>query len=296
MFEGAHTALITPFENGNRSLDEAALRALVEKQVAAGISGLVPVGTTGESPTVSHDEHQRVIEVTVEAVNKRCLVTAGTGSNSTREAIAMTQAAEKAGVDAALLVAPYYNKPSQEGLYQHYKAIAEATSLPIMLYSIPGRCGIAIEVDTVARLHDACPNIRAMKEAGGNPERVSQLKAATPDVFDILSGDDSLTIPFMSVGAVGVVSVAGNLIPQAMTDIVKAVNADRLADALAIHEKYYPLFSSFLKLDTNPVPIKAAMHLAGYCGPDLRLPMVALSEEKTAELRTILTELDLIPA
>ena len=208
----------------------------------------------------------------------------------------MTQAAEKAGVDAALLVAPYYNKPSQEGLYQHYKAIAEATSLPIMLYSIPGRCGIAIEVDTVARLHDACPNIRAMKEAGGNPERVSQLKAATPDVFDILSGDDSLTIPFMSVGAVGVVSVAGNLIPQAMTDIVKAVNADRLADALAIHEKYYPLFSSFLKLDTNPVPIKAAMHLAGYCGPDLRLPMVALSEEKTAELRTILTELDLIPA
>lgn len=296
MFEGAHTALITPFENGHRNLDEAALRAIVEKQIAGGISGVVPVGTTGESPTVSHDEHQRVIEVTVESANKRCLVTAGTGSNSTREAIAMTQAAEKAGVDAALLVAPYYNKPSQEGLYQHYKAIAEATALPIMLYSIPGRCGIAIEVDTAARLHQSCPNICAMKEAGGTPERVSQLKAATPDSFEILSGDDSLTIPFMSVGAVGVVSVAGNLIPQAMSDMVKAAGEGRWADAIAIHEKYYPLFSGFLKLDTNPVPIKAAMHLAGHCGPDLRLPMIPLADDKKAQLKAILTELDLISA
>ena len=294
MFEGAHTALITPFTNGNRNVDESSLRALIEKQVAGGIAGVVPVGTTGESPTLSHDEHQRVIELTIEAVNKRCLVTAGTGSNSTREAIAMTQRAEKAGADAALLVAPYYNKPSQEGLFHHYKAIAEATALPIVLYSIPGRCGIEIGIDTTARLHEACPNIRAMKEAGGTPERVSQFKANLPDSFEVVSGDDSLTIPFMSVGAVGVISVAGNLIPQAMSDLVKAALEARWSDAIAIHEKYYPLFSGFLKLDTNPVPIKAAMHLAGACEPDLRLPMIPLSDKKSDQLKATLQGLNLI--
>ncbi len=292
MFEGAHTALITPFRD--RNVDEAALRALVEKQVAGGVAGVVPVGTTGESPTLSHAEHQQVIELVIAAADKRCLVTAGTGSNSTREAISMTQAAEKAGADAALLVAPYYNKPSQEGLYQHYKAIGESTGLPIMLYSIPGRCQIEIGVETVARLHAVCPNICAMKEAGGTPERVSQLKAALPEAFEVVSGDDSLTIPFMSVGAVGVVSVAGNLIPRVMTDLVKAALEGRWADALALHEQFYPLFSGFLKLDTNPVPIKAAMHLAGACEPDLRLPMVPLPEEKRVELKQILEQLDLI--
>ncbi len=294
MFEGAHTALITPFKD--RKVDQESLRALVEKQIVGGVAGVVPVGTTGESPTLSHEEHQAVIETTIEAANRRCLVIAGTGSNSTREAIAMTQAAERAGASASLLVAPYYNKPSQEGLYQHFKAIAESTSLPLVLYSIPGRCGIEIGVETTARLQATCPNVRAMKEAGGTPERVSQLKAALPDSFDVLSGDDSLTLPFMSVGAVGVISVAGNLIPQTMSDLVRAALDGRWSDAVALHEKYYPLFSGFLKLDTNPVPIKAAMHLAGISGPDLRLPMVPLAEAKREELKAILDRLDLLPS
>lgn len=292
MFAGAHTALITPFKDGN--IDESSLRALVEKQVAGGVAGVVPVGTTGESPTLSHDEHQAVIEIAIAAADKRCLVMAGTGSNSTREAVQMTVAAEKAGADAALLVAPYYNKPSQEGLFQHFKRIAEATALPLVLYSIPGRCGIAIDVDTTARLREACPNIRGMKEAGGNPERVSQLKAAIPEGFDVLSGDDSLTLPFLSVGAVGVISVAGNLIPQAMSEMVNAALDGRWSEAMEIHRRYYPLFSGFLKLATNPEPIKAAMHLTGACEPDLRLPLVPLAGAKLEELRSILNQLELL--
>ncbi len=294
MFEGAHTALVTPFRDG--ALDEARLATLIEKQVAGGVSGIVPVGTTGESPTLTHDEHQRVIEISVQAANKRCQVIAGTGSNATSEAIALTQAAEKAGADAALHVAPYYNKPSQEGLYQHFKAIAEATSLPIVLYSIPGRCSIEIAVETTARLRESFPNIRAMKEAGGTPERVSQLKAALPDDFDVLSGDDSLTLPFMSVGAVGVISVAGNLIPEAMTQLVRAGLDGDWARAQEIHEKYYPLFSGFLKLDTNPVPIKAALYLVGQIEHELRLPMVRLSAEKEQILKGILEDLGLLNA
>lgn len=291
MFAGTHTALVTPFTGHGHSVDADAFCALIDRQFEAGISGVVPVGTTGESPTLSHEEHIRVIELAVQHTAKRGLVIAGTGSNSTDEAITLTQSAEKAGADAALLVAPYYNKPSQEGLFQHYKMIADATEIPLMLYSIPGRCGIAIEVETVARLAEACPTIKAIKEAGGSAERVSQLRAALPAEFEILSGDDSLTLPFMSVGACGVVSVASNLIPAVMTDLVKAMAEGRLADAQAIHGKYYPLFSSFLKLDTNPVPIKTALGLVGHCSPDLRLPMVPMTEAKVAELRATIEEL-----
>ncbi len=291
MFAGTHTALVTPFTGHGHAVDAHAFCALIDKQFEAGISGVVPVGTTGESPTLSHEEHIRVIELAVQHTAKRGLVIAGTGSNSTDEAITLTQAAEKAGADAALLVAPYYNKPSQEGLFQHYKLIAEATEIPLMLYSIPGRCGIAIEVETVARLAEACPTIKALKEAGGSAERVSQLRAALPDDFEILSGDDSLTVPFMSVGACGVVSVASNLIPAVMVDLVKAMGEGRLGDAQALHRQYYPLFSAFLKLDTNPVPIKTALGIAGLCQPDLRLPMVPMTEEKVAELKGTLQEL-----
>lgn len=291
MFAGTHTALVTPFTGHGHSVDADAFCALIDRQFEAGISGVVPVGTTGESPTLSHEEHIRVIELAVQHTAKRGLVIAGTGSNSTDEAITLTQSAEKAGADAALLVAPYYNKPSQEGLFQHYKMIADATEIPLMLYSIPGRCGIAIEVETVARLAEACPTIKAIKEAGGSAERVSQLRAALPAEFEILSGDDSLTLPFMSVGACGVVSVASNLIPSVMADLVKAMAEGRLADAQAIHGKYYPLFSSFLKLDTNPVPIKTALGLVGHCSPDLRLPMVPMTEAKVAELRATIEEL-----
>jgi 4-hydroxy-tetrahydrodipicolinate synthase len=295
MFEGAHTALVTPFSD-NGDLDTNSLTALVEAQVAGGVNGLVPVGTTGESPTLDHDEDRQVIEATVSAANKRCKVIAGAGSNSTREAVKLSLQAEKAGADALLLVTPYYNKPSQEGLFQHYQAIAETTALPIVLYSIPGRCHIAIDVDTAGRLHAKYPNICAIKEAGGSPERVSELRANLPDTFEILSGDDALVLPFISVGAVGVISVASNLIPRAMSTMVAAALAGRWADAQAIHAKYQPLFSAFLKLDTNPAPIKAAMHLAGHVGPRLRLPMVPMVDAKVATLRALLNDLELMPS
>jgi 4-hydroxy-tetrahydrodipicolinate synthase len=293
MFEGAHTALITPF-NDARELDEPAFRALIEEQFAAGISGIVPVGTTGESPTLNNQEHRRIIEIAIEQAAGRGLVIAGTGSNSTREAITMTKFAEEKGADASLQVCPYYNKPSQEGLFQHYKAIGEATSLPIILYSIPGRSVIEITVATQRRLHEACPNICAMKEAGGDGARIDEIRAALPDTYETLSGDDALTIDFMQRGAKGVVSVAGNLIPKAMADLVAHMLAGEADQAAAIDSKYAPLFNAFLKLDTNPVPIKEAMALAGKCNPLLRLPMVALSEEKRADLKATLTELQII--
>lgn len=294
MFAGVHTALVTPFTGHGHGIDADAFCALIDRQFAGKVSGVVPVGTTGESPTLSHEEHVRVIELAVQHTAGRGLVIAGTGSNSTDEAIRLTQAAEKAGANAALLVAPYYNKPSQEGLFQHYRLIAEATDLPLMLYSIPGRCNIAIEVETVLRLAAEYPNIRAIKEAGGSAERVSALIAALPEEFEILSGDDSLTLPFMSVGAVGVVSVASNLIPSVMADLVTAMLEGRLADAQNLHRQYYPLFSGFLKLDTNPVPIKTALSLTGQCESDLRLPMVGMTDPKTAELRAILESLGLV--
>lgn len=292
MFEGAHTALVTPF-NEKGMIDPDAYRKLIDKQFDNGIKGIVPVGTTGESATLSTEEHQLVIEMAVKQARKRGLVIAGTGSNSTREAIDLTQAAELAGADAALLVTPYYNKPSQEGLFQHYRAIAQSTELPLMLYSIPGRCHIQIDVETVVRLAEF-PNIRAIKEAGGVTERVVQLRAALPPEFEILSGDDVLTVDFMKAGAVGVVSVASNLIPGAMADLTRAMLEGRVADAEAIHEKYAELFSAFLKLDTNPVPIKAALGLTGECRPKLRLPMVEMSDEKVAELRSTLVALGIV--
>jgi 4-hydroxy-tetrahydrodipicolinate synthase len=292
MFEGAHTALVTPF-NEKGMIDPDAYRKLIDKQFDNGIKGIVPVGTTGESATLSTEEHQLVIEMAVKQAGKRGLVIAGTGSNSTREAIDLTQSAELAGADAALLVTPYYNKPSQEGLFQHYRAIAQSTELPLMLYSIPGRCHIQIDVETVVRLAEF-PNIRAIKEAGGVTDRVVQLRAALPPEFEILSGDDVLTVDFMKAGAVGVVSVASNLIPGAMADLTRAMLEGRVADAEAIHGKYADLFSAFLKLDTNPVPIKAALGLTGECRPRLRLPMVEMSDDKVAELRSTLVALGIV--
>ncbi|HQW30717.1 MAG TPA: 4-hydroxy-tetrahydrodipicolinate synthase [Verrucomicrobiales bacterium] len=293
MFEGAHTALVTPF-NEKGMIDPDAYRKLIDKQFKNGIKGIVPVGTTGESATLSTEEHHLVVEMAVKQTAKRGLVIAGTGSNSTREAIDLTQAAELSGADAALIVTPYYNKPSQEGLYQHYRAIAQSTELPIMLYSIPGRCHIQIDIETVVRLATDFPNIRAIKEAGGVTERVRQLRAALPPSFEILSGDDVLTVDFMKAGAVGVVSVASNLIPGAMADLTKAMLEGRVGDAELIHAKYAELFGAFLKLDTNPVPIKAALSLVGECRPKLRLPMVEMSAEKVEELRAILVTLGLV--
>src|SRR6266403_5016622 len=216
MSRGTFTAVVTPFRNGD--VDFSALEKLIEAQIAAGITGIVAVGTTAESPTLTHDEKHEIIERTIKIAKGRCQVIAGAGTNSTRDSIEAAKFAEKGGADGGLLVAPYYNKPSQEGLFRHFKAIADATKLPLMLYNIPGRCGVDIGPDTVVRLADACRNIVSIKEASGSVERVAELRRRLPNAFTILSGDDGLTLPFMSVGAVGVVSVASNLIPPHACD------------------------------------------------------------------------------
>ena len=280
-FAGTHTALVTPFRDGN--FDTAAFQSLIEAQIAAGITGIIPVGTTGESPTLDHEEHLKVIEVAVQAAAGRCQVIAGTGSNSTSEAVTLTQAAERLGVTAALLVAPYYNKPSQEGLYRHFAAIAQSVKIPLVLYSIPGRCGIEIGVETTVRLAKDFSNIRAIKEAGGSVERVNQLRSALPEDFEILSGDDSLTLPFMSVGAVGVISVATNVIPAEVATMVRHQLAGESAKALAIHRKYYPLFKD-LFIEPNPVPVKFALARLGRMTPDVRLPLCEMSASSIQQL------------
>jgi 4-hydroxy-tetrahydrodipicolinate synthase len=289
-FAGAHTALVTPFRDGQ--FDTQAFRQLIEEQIAGGISGIIPVGTTGESPTLDHEEHLKVIEVAIQTANKRCLVIAGTGSNSTSEAISLTQAAEKAGADAALLVAPYYNKPSQEGLYRHFKAIAEAVKIPIVLYSIPGRCGIEIGVETTARLVKDFKNIVAIKEAGGSVERVNQLRQALPDSFQILSGDDSLTLPFMSVGAVGVISVASNIIPAEVSQMVRHHLDGDSSKALEIHRKYYPLFKD-LFIEPNPVPAKFVLARLGKMSSEVRLPLCEMTPASVQRLTETLNRLGL---
>ncbi len=292
MFAGTHTAIVTPFRNG--LVDEASLSKIIDFQFSSGVQGIVPCGTTGESPTLDYAEHERVIKLSVEFAAGRGLVIAGTGSNATREAVEMTQFAEASGANAALLVAPYYNKPTPEGLFQHFKAIAQSTKLPLMLYSIPGRCGIEIGLDTLVRLASACPNIRSIKEAGGNADRVSLIKQELPADFEILSGDDSLTLPFMSVGAVGVVSVAGNLIPREMSHLVQAVLQGKWDEARRVHERFYPLFAAFLKLSTNPIPIKTAMALKGICDVEMRLPMCEMGAAQVAELKAVMQQLGLL--
>ena len=291
MYSGTYTALVTPFKDDR--IDAESFRNLIEYQVKGGVSGLVPVGTTGESPTLDHEEHARVVEMAVEFAAGRCRIVAGTGSNSTREAISLTKDAEKAGVDAALLVSPYYNKPTQEGLFQHFKAIAESTSLDLILYSIPGRCVVEIGVDTVARLAEACPNIVGIKEAGGTVERVSRLKDVLPGSFVILSGDDSMTLPFLSVGAVGVISVASNLIPGEIVRMIQAWENERAGVAREIHAKYYRLFKA-LFIETSPVPIKTALSYVGLTPAECRLPLCEISEANAAVLRETMIGLGLI--
>ena len=292
MFQGTHTALITPFRDGK--IDTEAFRQLIDRQVQGGVEGIVPCGTTGESPTLGRKEHMHVIELAVEYAAGRVKVIAGTGANATSEAIELTTKAAELGVDGTLQVCPYYNKPSQEGLYQHYKAIAEATDLPVMLYSIPGRSVVEIAVETIARLASDCPTIIANKEAGGNPERVTQIRAAVPEDFQILSGDDPLTIEFMKRGAVGLVSVATNIIPDVMSNLVRAMAEGRVNDAETIQKKYESLFKTLMSIDTNPVPIKTAVAMQGNCTDELRLPLVNLSAENQNTLQTTLREYGLI--
>jgi 4-hydroxy-tetrahydrodipicolinate synthase len=275
MFTGTYTAIVTPFQKGK--LDESALERLIRAQIKNGVDGVVPAGTTGESPTLSYEEHIELVRLTVQIAGGKTKVLAGTGGNSTDEAIYLTREAEKAGADGSLQVAPYYNKPTQEGLFQHFRAIARATRLPIILYSIPGRCGIEISVQTVQRLGESCENIIGIKEAGGNPDRVGQLRLAMGRRFEILSGDDSLTIPFMSVGAQGVISVASNVIPRQVAQMVKAFASGDSAGAQKIHLKYFPLFKD-LFIETNPIPVKAALAMLGMMEEEYRLPLVPMSE------------------
>ncbi len=285
-FSGTYTALITPFRDGK--IDVPAFQSLIERQIAAGIDGIVPVGTTGESPTLDTDEHIEVIRLAVEFAAGRCQVVAGTGANATAEAIELTLAAEKLGATGSLQVCPYYNKPSQEGLYLHYKAIADATKLPIMLYSVPGRASIEIAPETAARLAANCPNITAIKEAGGSVDRINQLVQALPADFGILCGDDSLMLPFVSCGASGLVSVASNLIPEVIVSLVKACLSGNFPEALALQKQYYPLMRGLMSLDVNPVPIKTAVALQGHCTPELRLPLAPMSLETTVQLTALL--------
>lgn len=291
MFTGTFTAIVTPFRDG--AVDEAALTRLIRAQLKGGVSGIVPVGTTGESPTLDYDEHIRVVELAVQVAGGKIPVIAGTGANSTREAIELTQRAEAVGADASLQVAPYYNKPTQEGLYQHFKSVAQNTRLPIMLYSIPGRCGIEIGVDTVARLAADCANIVSIKEAGGSCDRVSQLRAALPPRFSILSGDDSLTLPFLSVGATGVVSVASNIAPRAVSQMVRRFLDGDLRGAQRLHAKLYPLFKN-LFVETNPTPVKAALALLGQMDDEVRLPLVTASPAARALVERTLKDLGLL--
>ncbi|PYJ50280.1 MAG: 4-hydroxy-tetrahydrodipicolinate synthase [Verrucomicrobia bacterium] len=287
MFRGTFTALVTPFRDG--AIDTSAFEKLIEAQIAAGITGIVTVGTTGESPTLSLEEREQLIRLSVTTANKRCQVLAGTGSNATHHAVRDTKTAEKLGVDGALLVAPYYNKPSQEGLFRHFKTIAEATSLPIMLYNIPGRCGVDIGTDTVVRLARQCQNIVSIKEASGSVERISELRARLPESFTILSGDDSLTLPFMSVGAVGVVSVASNLFPAEVCALVHAYQSGDVKSAVKLHRKLFPLFKD-LFIEPNPVPIKTALGWHGAMSGEVRLPLCEMSDSNQARLRKTLDE------
>jgi 4-hydroxy-tetrahydrodipicolinate synthase len=285
MFTGTYTAIVTPFKNG--AIDERALERLIKMQIRGGVDGIVPVGTTGESPTVDYDEHIRIIALSVKFAAGNIKVLAGTGGNSTSEAVYLTEHAERVGADGTLQVAPYYNKPTQEGLFQHFREVARKTKLPLILYSIPGRCGVEIGVDTVKRLADACKNIIGIKEAGGTPDRVSQLRAALGPRFEILSGDDSLTLPFMAVGAQGVISVASNIIPREVSQMVRAFAAGKPAAALKLHQRFYPIFKD-LFIETNPVPVKAALAMMGVVEEDYRLPLVRMAEKNRETLRRTL--------
>lgn len=283
-FAGLSVAIVTPFKDGK--VDVESLRAQVEFQVKAGTTCLCPVGTTGESPTLSHEEHERVISEVVQAARGRIKVMAGTGSNSTAEAIRLTKWAAKEGSDAALMVAPYYNKPTQQGFYEHYKAVAETIGIPICVYNIPGRTGKNIEPETIARLGEI-ENITMVKEATGSLDQASHVLCTSN--LTILSGDDSLTLPLMSVGGEGVISVVGNIVPADMIELVQAFQAGAVAKAQKLHHKLFPLCRDMLGLATNPIPIKTAMKMLGRDTGEMRLPMTPLDQSGEASLRQTLT-------
>ena len=291
IFTGSFVALVTPFKNGK--IDEAKLRELVAMHVSHGTDGLVPCGTTGESPTLSHDEHKRVVEIAVEAANKRVKVLAGTGSNSTAEAIDLTRHAERAGADGALVVNPYYNKPTQEGLYRHFRAVAESVAIPIVVYNIQSRTAVNIETATMSRLVRDVGNIRGVKEASGSLDQMTQVVLACGPGFSVLSGDDNLTLPLMAVGGHGVISVIANILPKDTADMVHAALDNDWKRARELHHRLFPMARAAF-LETNPIPIKEAMAMAGMLEPEFRLPMCRMGEANRTKLAAILKTYGLV--
>ena len=290
MFQGVFTALVTPFRDG--ALDERALHDLVELQIGAGIDGLVPCGSTGEAATLSHAEHRRVVEVVVAAARGRVQVLAGTGSNSTAEAIELTRHAKEAGADGAVLISPYYNKPTQQGLVAHYSEVARQTAFPLLVYNIPGRTASNVLPDTLARLAEL-EQIVGVKEACGNLDQMAHVIAAVPDSFAVLSGDDSLTLPLLAIGGAGVISTTSNLVPAEMVELVRAFRAGDVERARAIHYRLLPLFDA-LFVETNPIPVKAALALRGVLLEELRLPLTRLSPPNRERLQVAMKELGLL--
>jgi len=308
MFKGSIVAIVTPFSakgarlpdgqgsaSGGKNLvvDEKKLRDLIEFHIKNGTSGIVPCGTTGESATLSFQEHDRVIEITIEQVKKRIPVIAGTGSNATSEAIMLTKHAAKAGADASLQVSPYYNRPTQKGLYEHFKAIAESVDIPIILYNIASRTGVNIEPETVAKLARDCKTIVGVKEASGNLDQMSRIKQLCGQKFDLISGDDSLTLPILSIGGTGIISVVANIVPKDVASLVSEFEKGDIAGAQAMHYKLLPLIKAIF-IETNPIPVKTAMGLLGMCEPDLRLPMCPMLPENLEKLKQALRDYGLL--
>lgn len=291
MFKGSIVAIATPFKNGK--VDEATLKKLVEFQIKSGTNGIVPCGTTGESPTLDHDEHARVIEICIEAAAGRVPIIAGTGSNSTAEAVALTKHAAKAGADGVLQVSPYYNRPTQEGLYRHFKAVSESADIPIILYNIAGRTAVNIEPTTIARLAKDCKNIVGVKEASGSLDQMQTIKSLCPSDFALISGDDALLLEVLSIGGVGVISVAANIVPKDILKIISAFEAGDLAQAQKVHYQLLPLIKA-LFVETNPIPLKAAMALMGLCSAEIRLPLCEMAPANHDKLKKALQDYGLL--
>lgn len=287
MFEGVLTALVTPFRDG--AIDEKALRGLVDRQIRAGIHGLVPCGSTGESATLSHEEHERVIEIVVDAAAGQVPVVAGTGSNNTDEAIRLTRHAKEAGAAGALLISPYYNKPTQAGIVAHFEAIARATELPLIVYNIPGRTASNILPATLAQLAEI-ETVVGVKEACGDIDQIAHVVAECPEDFDVLSGDDSMTLPLMAVGGSGVISTCSNVAPEQMLELVRAFRGGDTARALEVHQSLLPLFDAVF-CETNPIPLKAALGIMGLIDPEIRLPLTPITQPNREALQVVLKEL-----
>jgi 4-hydroxy-tetrahydrodipicolinate synthase len=291
-FRGTGTALVTPFKKDG-TIDETALRKLVDYQIAGGVEAIIPIGTTGESPSISSDEHRRILEIVIERSRGRIKVFAGSGSNYTKKAIELTHLAKELGADAAILVAPYYNKPTQEGYFQHYRAVAEAVDIPLIVYNVPGRTGGNIAASTTLRMAEEIPSIMAVKEASGNIAQIMEIARNRPKHFSLLSGDDAITLPILSVGGDGCISVVANQLPKDFSDMVRAGLSGNWKKALQIHNKLLPLMNANF-IETNPIPVKASLAMMGMINEIYRLPMVPMGSKNRKALKRILHDLHLV--